>query len=80
MTDDESEGPPPVPGRRAFMTEREREIIAGIDTYDQKRYEIASHLRNRLDYLEDDIQWLARHHPRLARELQDVVCSVEVDV
>lgn len=78
MTED-VEGPPPVDGRRAFMTEREREIIAGIDTYEQKQYETASLLRNRLEFLEDDVEWLAEHHPQLCRELLEAVCKVEVD-
>jgi hypothetical protein len=72
-------GPPPVEGRRAFMTEREREIIADIDTYDQKRYETVSLLRNRLDTLEEDGIWLAKHHPELFRELQEAVCEIEIE-
>lgn len=69
---------PEVEGRRALMTEREREIIAGIDTYDQKRYELASHLRNRAEKLREDMEWLAEHHPRVARQIQDEVCGVDV--
>lgn len=69
---------PEVEGRRALMTEREREIIAGVDTYNQKQYELASHLRNRAEQLRVDLEWLAEHHPRVAREVQKAVCSVDV--
>lgn len=77
MTDDAEA--PPVDDRRAFMTEREREMIAGIDTSDAKRYQTASYLRQRLDELEVDVEWLAEHHPELCREVQDAACDVEVE-
>ncbi len=78
MSEQESEAPP-VEDRRALMTEREREMIAGIDTSDAKRYQTASYLRQRLEELERDMEWLAEHHPELSREVQDVVCDVESD-
>jgi len=61
------------------MTEREREIIAAIDTTDEKRYQLASYLRQRLETLEEDVNWLADHHPQLAQELQETVCSIGIE-
>lgn len=78
MTEEVSEAPP-VDDRRALMTEREREMIAGIETSDAKRYQTVSYLRQRLDELEADVEWLAEYHPELCLEVQDVVCGVEVD-
>jgi hypothetical protein len=75
---EESSEVPAVEDRRAFMTEREREMIAGIDTSDAKKYQTVSYLRQRLDELEKDVEWLAEHHPELCREVQDAVCDVDV--
>lgn len=62
--------------RRALLTEREREIIAGEadDVSDSYRYQTISRVRNRFGLLEDDLEALGKHGD-LLEELQDVVCE-----
>lgn len=61
--------------RRALLTEREREIIAGdADVSDEYRYQTISRVRKRFERLEDDIEALEKHGG-LANELRDIVCK-----
>jgi hypothetical protein len=63
--------------RRALLTDRERELIAGENvTDDTYRYQAASRIRNKIDEeLTEDIEILREHHPQLLSELRDVVCT-----
>jgi len=63
-------------GRRALLTEREREIVSGEagDISDEYRYQTISRVRNRLQRLNRDIEALEAHGA-LAEELRDVVCE-----
>lgn len=60
--------------RRALMTDKERERLAGEG--DQKRqYEAISRVRRKItEELPEDVEILRKHHPKLYSELQDVVC------
>lgn len=62
-------------GRRALLTDREREIIAGNadDISDDYRYQTISRVRKRLERLEDDMHALEAHGD-LADELREIVC------
>ena len=65
--------------RRALLTDRERELIAGENvTDDTYRYQAASRIRNKIeDELTEDIEILREHHPQLLSELRNVVCVDE---
>lgn len=61
--------------RRALLTEREREIVAGdADVSDSYRYQTISRVRKRFDQLEDDLDALEAHGD-LLNELREVVCD-----
>lgn len=64
-------------GRRALLTERERELIADQEAEDA-RYVAISRVRTKIqDELTEDVAVLRRHHPDLFEELQEVVCEEE---
>jgi len=68
-----------MPDRRALLTDREREIVAGeADVNDKYRYQTISRVRRRFDRLEDDLTALAAHG-ELLDELQAIVCHGEFD-
>ncbi|WP_241432977.1 hypothetical protein [Halorubrum tebenquichense] len=61
--------------RRALLTEREREIVAGdADVSDSYRYQTISRVRKRFDQLDDDLDALEAHGD-LIDELREVVCD-----
>lgn len=62
--------------RRALLTDREREIVAGEadDVTDEYRYQTISRIRARFTRLDDDLEALAKHGD-LLDELRDVVCE-----
>jgi hypothetical protein len=61
--------------RRALLTDREREIVAGdADVEDSYRYETISRVRDRLKKLEDDLEAMDRHGS-LGDELRELVCE-----
>jgi len=65
--------------RRALLTDREREIIAGeADVSDDYRYQTISRVRKRFGRLEDDLKVLEKHG-ELAEELRDIICKKERD-
>ena len=63
--------------RRALLTDRERELLAGENVTDESyRYQAASRIRNKIeDELTEDIELLEKHHPKLLAELREVVCE-----
>lgn len=64
-------------GRRALLTERERELIADPDEEDP-RYVAISRVRTKIqDELTEDVAVLREHHPGLFEELREVVCEEE---
>lgn len=64
-----------VSDRRALLTDREREIVAGeADVSDSYRYQTISRVRKRLERLEGDIEALEKHGD-LAAELRQIVCE-----
>jgi hypothetical protein len=66
-----------VTERRALLTDREREIVAGdADVEDPYRYQTISRVRARFDRLERDLEALEKHGD-LADELRDRVCRAE---
>ncbi|MFB1066341.1 hypothetical protein [Natrinema sp. H-ect4] len=75
MTDNPSEISP-VKGRRALLTERERDVIAGIEGDDRLRAQKAAKVRRRtLDNLAADVAVLAHHHPELLAEIRAILCD-----
>jgi len=61
--------------RRALMTNRERDIVAGdADVSDSYRYQTISRVRKRFERLEGDIEAL-EDHGELATELREIVCG-----
>jgi hypothetical protein len=61
--------------RRALLTDREREIVAGeADVTDSYRYQTISRVRARFDRLDDDLAAL-REHGDLLDELREIVCE-----
>ena len=68
-----------VSERRALLTDREREIIAGdADVADSYRYQTISRVRARFDRLEGDLQAL-EEHGELADEFRGIVCRTDAD-
>jgi|APHM01.1.fsa_nt_gi hypothetical protein len=63
--------------RRALLTEREREIVAGdADVSDSYRYQTISRVRARFDRLEEDLAAMEQHGD-LAAEFRATVCGGE---
>ncbi|WP_251341971.1 hypothetical protein [Haloplanus halophilus] len=61
--------------RRALLTDREREIVAGeADVSDSYRYQTISRVRARFKRLDGDLEALEKHG-ELADELREVVCD-----
>jgi hypothetical protein len=66
-----------VTGRRALLTDREREIITDkADVTDEYRYQTISRVRARFDRLDEDLRAL-EEHGELADELRGIVCDEE---
>jgi hypothetical protein len=64
-----------VTERRALLTDREREIVAGdADVTDSYRYQTISRVRARFDRLDRDLDALEKHGD-LAHELREIVCE-----
>ena len=64
-----------VSERRALLTNREREIVAGkADVSDSYRYQTISRVRQRFNRLGDDLDALEAHG-ELANELRAIVCE-----
>ena len=63
--------------RRALLTDREREIVAGdAAVADSYRYQTISRVRARFGRLEEDLDALEKHGD-LADELRDIICRAE---
>lgn len=63
--------------RRALLTDREREIVAGdADVEDSYRYQTISRVRARFDRIEEDLEALEKHGD-LATELRGIICRDE---
>ena len=63
--------------RRALLTDREREIVAGeADVSDSYRYQTVSRVRKRFERLEGDLEALEKHG-ELAEELRTTICGEE---
>ena len=64
-----------VSDRRALLTDREREIVAGeADVSKSYRYQTISRVRKRFERLQGDIEAMEAHG-ELAEELRQVVCE-----
>ncbi|WP_178915578.1 hypothetical protein [Natronomonas gomsonensis] len=59
---------------RGILTERDREIIPNEPNND-RRPEVKTRVRNRIERLEEDLQILADHEPELAEKLRDTICT-----
>ena len=71
-----------MPGdeRRSLLTEREKEILAGdADVTEKYFYVVVSRVRNKIEGVEDDLEFLEQHYPDLADELEGAVCGPETD-
>lgn len=61
--------------RRALLTDREREIVAGeADVTNDYQYQTVSRIRQRFRRLEDDMEALGKHG-ELLEDLRAVVCE-----
>lgn len=70
---------PGMAGRRALLTDREREIVSGeADVTDDYRYQTISRVRKRFERLDADLAALERHGD-LADELRSIVCAEDGD-
>jgi hypothetical protein len=64
---------------RAILTPREREIIRGeADVSDSYYYRVVSRVREKIEQLESDLETLDEHHPGLADELREAICSSNI--
>ena len=63
--------------RRALLTDRERELLAGVNVDEKNyQYQAATRVRNKInDELPQDMEVLEEHHPELYEELRQVVCD-----
>ena len=63
--------------RRALLTDRERELLAGVNVDEKNyQYQAATRVRNKInDELPQDMEVLEEHHPELYEELREVVCD-----
>lgn len=77
MTDEIAEASA-VTGRRALLTEREREVLADPAEDGRLRAQKISKIRRRVrENIETDIELLAQHDPELLGEIREVVCEEE---
>lgn len=61
--------------RRALLTDREREIVAGeADVTDDYRYQTISRIRKRFERIEEDVEAMEKHGD-LADEFRAIVCE-----
>lgn len=66
--------------RRSLLTDREKEILAGdADVSEKYYYVVVTRVRNKIQGVADDLDFLNEHYPDLADELDDVVCGVDDD-
>lgn len=64
--------------RRSLLTDREKEILAGdADVSEKYYYVVVTRVRNKIQGVEDDLEFLTEHHSDLADELDEVVCGVK---
>jgi len=63
--------------RRALLTDRERELLAGVNVDEKNyQYQAVARVRNKIkDELPEDMEVLEEHHPELYEELREVVCD-----
>lgn len=62
--------------RRSILTEREREILSGeADVNEKYYYVVVSRVRNKIEGIEDDLEFLDEHHDSLGDELRETVCE-----
>jgi hypothetical protein len=66
----------PADERRSITTEREREILSGEADVDKKYfYTVVSRVRNKIEGLEDELDFLDEHYETLGQEMREVVCD-----
>lgn len=64
----------PMATYRALLTDREREILSGEATVSQNYvYQIRSRVRDKIDRLGDDIEFLEAHQSDLYERLESVL-------
>lgn len=57
------------------MTDREREVLRGeADVSDNYRYQIRSRVREKIDRLVEDLEFLAEHQPDI---MEDMVNEIQ---
>jgi hypothetical protein len=65
-------------GRRALLTDREREVLRGdaddVENPEQYRSKIKSRVANRLDRLESDMALLDDAAPQIADDARERIC------
>lgn len=67
---------PEVDGSRAIMTDTDRKKLARAGEYgDDARYQAVSLIRQRIENLREDREFLEQHHPELLSELQQAFCE-----
>jgi ubiquinone biosynthesis protein UbiJ len=59
---------------RGILTERDREIIPEEPNND-RRPEVKTRVKNRIDRLERDLTILEEHEPALAEQLREAICA-----
>lgn len=70
--------PMPEDERRSILTEREREILAGeADVTEKYYYVVVTRVRNKIEGIEEDLEFLDDHHDSLGDELREAVCEDE---
>lgn len=66
----------PTDERRSILTEREREILSGdADVKDKYFYTVVSRVRNKIEGVEGDLDFLDENYEKLGDELREVVCE-----
>lgn len=68
----------PEDERRSLLTEREKEILSGeADVEEKYYYVVVSRVRNKIEGVQQDLNFLEANNPDLADELENVVCGEE---
>ncbi|ELZ16073.1 hypothetical protein C477_16305 [Haloterrigena salina JCM 13891] len=77
----EPEDIPSVTNGRALTTDRDRRHLARAgDADDNDHYQAVSRVRRRIrENIDEDVELLQEHNPRLLEELRDVVCEPTED-
>lgn len=66
----------PADDRRSILTEREKEILSGeADVTEKYFFTVVSRVRNKIEGLQEDLEFLDENYAKLGDEMRATVCE-----